>query len=374
MGKSQKNIFIICGESSGNKHAYELIKSYNENFGDAEFTAIGGSNLKSVGSKLLFNFSDINFIGFTSIAINYLSLKKKFNTAVNFVKKSKPDAVVLIDSPGFNLRFMKNIRRFYNGKIIYYISPQLWAWHKSRAKYFKLYCDLLLVIFPFEVDFYKSENIQAKYVGHPLIKKINDFLVQSEKDITEKNFITLLPGSREEEIKKLFPTIYEAGKILCEEFKLKLQLIYPPGIDVSIFGDCPGLIFVENTNDEILYKTISKSALAFTKMGTASKECALLGIPFITGYKTNIVNYIIAKSLVNVKYLTMANILMDKEIVKEFIQNDFTSDNLITEGRKILSDNSYRQTIINNLNGIKTLLTDEDASYNVAKIIHDTIS
>ena len=373
MGNSPKNIFVICGESSGNKHAYSLIKSYNDNFGDVSFTAIGDDNLISLGTKLLFNYSDINFIGFTSIAKNYFSLKAKFNTAVKYVKDNNPAAVVLIDSPGFNLRFMKSIRSFYKGKIIYYISPQLWAWHKSRVKYFQKYCDSLLVVFPFEVDFYKAEDVHAEFVGHPLMKRINNFLSQNKIKSFEQRFVTLLPGSRKEEVENIFPTLYKAGRILSDEFNLQLQLIHPADFDISVYGDCAGLTFVENNNDEILYNAISSSRLAVTKMGTASMECALLEIPFITGYKTNSINYFIGKSLAHVKYLTMANILLDREVVKEFIQNDFTSDNIVKEGRRILTDESYRQAIVNGLKEVKEILTDKDASYNVAKILHESI-
>ncbi|KXK03698.1 MAG: Lipid A disaccharide synthetase [Chlorobi bacterium OLB4] len=371
MNPNRKSIFLVCGESSGNKHAVDFIREYISTFGDADFTAIGSEEMKSFGVNLLFSYTDINLIGFTSVLKNFKKLKDKLNQAIRFINDTSPDAVILLDSPGFNLRLMQNIRSFYTGKIIYYISPQLWAWHKSRVKIIRDCCDLMLVIFPFEVNFYKREGVKALYTGNPLVIRIDKFLSSYEE--RPKTKITLLPGSREEEIIKILPVFLKAGMLLAKEFNLQVQIVYPEQINPEIYGNLADVKLIKNTSNELFYTSIADSALVLTKMGTASLECALIGTPFITGYKTNFLNYSIAKFFTDLKYLTMANILIDKPVVKEFIQNDFTVDNIISEGRRILSDEEYNAQMVYGLRKVREILTDKDASSEAARIIHSLL-
>lgn len=374
-----EKIFIISGESSGEMYGASLIKELLFLDNSFEISGIGGQNFKNAGAKILFNYSDINFIGFSSIIKNIFAIKKRFNKCVEFVKSTNPSAVVLIDFPGFNLKFIKVIRKFYQGKIIYYISPQLWAWHKSRVKIIQDYVDKMLVIFPFEVDFYKNENVVAEYVGHPLKEKTDQFLKDADNKLNnrEVKVLTLMPGSRREEVERILPVLLEASSTLKKEFGLKLNLLCSGNLEKSFYEK-----FVKGHNIELIYDdgskkiefdTIYKSDLLFTKSGTSTVECALLKSPFCIVYKAGLLNYIIGKYFLKLKNIGMVNILLNKNSVKEFVQEECNKDNLIKEGTKILQDEAYRNEMIKNFDKLDVLLGNKKASENAAKIIYSLI-
>lgn len=374
-----EKIFIISGESSGEMYGASLIKELlllNNSF---EISGIGGQNFIKAGAKILFNYSDINFIGFSAILKNIFIIKKRFNICVEYVRSTNPSAVILIDFPGFNLKFIKEIRKFYQGKIIYYISPQLWAWHKSRIKIIQDYVDKMLVIFPFEVEFYKNENVEAEYVGHPLKERTDLFLIDADNKINISNtkVLTLMPGSRREEVERILPVLIEASSFLKKEFDLKLNLLCSGNLVKSFYekfviGHNIELIYDDGTK-RIEFETIYKSDLLFTKSGTSTVECALLKSPFCIVYKAGFLNYIIGKYLLKLKNIGMVNILLNKNAVKEFIQGECNKDNLIKEGRKILQDEEYRNEMIKNFDKLDELLGNKKASENAAKIIYNQI-
>ena len=369
------HIFIITGEASGEFNAGELVKSINSFRADIHFTAIGGTHLVNAGCKLLYPYSDINYSGFSSVVMNYSKIQQKFKIAVNHIKESKPSAVVLVDTPGFNLRIAEEIRKFYKGRIIYYISPQLWAWHKSRVEKVRKYVDRMLVLFPFEVDFYKSEDIKADYTGHPLVAKTDEFLLANKRLDNLKPIITLLPGSRKEEIIKIMPVLNETAGKLRLRFNAEIKIIRPPNIDASFYNnlidDNSELISNEGDN---YFSVILNSDFVITKFGTSSLECALLGTPFCTVYRTNFFNYHLAKSLANIKYVTMANILLDRPAIKEFIQSDFTSINLINEVSKVLTNNFYRDKITASLKEVRAVFNSIPVTRSAAEIIIDEVT
>jgi lipid-A-disaccharide synthase len=192
----KNNIFIIAGESSGDMHSASLIREIKKLNPQTLFTGIGGTEMEKENVKLLIRMNDINFMGFSAVVLNLKTIKAALNKCEEFIKSSNPEIVILVDYPGFNLKLISSIRKFYKGKIIYYISPQLWAWHKSRVKIIKKYVDLMIVVFPFEVDFYEKEEVQAEFVGHPLVKRMETFLKNNPKQSSDKIHISILPGSR----------------------------------------------------------------------------------------------------------------------------------------------------------------------------------
>jgi lipid-A-disaccharide synthase len=372
-----KKIFIIAGEASGDSHAGEAVNKLKKLNSDVKYYGIGGHNLEKQGVELIFPYKDVNYIGFTAVLKNLSAIKKKLRKAVEKVRELDPDIIILVDFPGFNISFAEEVRKFYKGKIVYYISPQVWAWHKERVKKIKRLAGDMLVVFPFEVDFYRKEGMEAKFVGHPLVEKIDEFISQHPSPIKSGKTITLLPGSRLEEIKRILPGLLKASKKLQEEIGADIKIICPPHLDISFYDEfIKGYdveIVKDDENKSIYYNVLYNSDLVFTKAGTTTMECTLLGTPFCVTYKAGTINYIIGKSMIKVDHVAMPNILMGKEIVKEFIQGDMTQENLYNEGKKILTDEKYRSEMINNFSQVRKLLTDRSASGTVAEIINSML-
>lgn len=364
-------IFIVAGEASGDNNAAELARKILQKDNTIKFYGIGGKKLQEVGTELFFEYSAFNYSGFTSVLLNYSKLKNLFKETVKIISDLKPDLLLLVDFPGFNLKLTKVIKETFNLPIIYYISPQLWAWHKSRIKFIKQYVNEMLVIFPFEVDFYLQEGVKAKYVGNPVLTRIDNFLKNSIREESQMKRVTLLPGSRIEEILHILPTLIEVAKKLATENNISFKLITPATINKKEFINFidTELISLEENNCQSYYQTLLNSDLVITKFGTASLETALLGIPFISVYRTNFLNYLIAKTFANIRYVTLCNILAKEQIVKEFIQNQMTVENIYQEARKILFDQSYSNTIIKKLKQLRTDLTNVKSDANAEDII-----
>lgn len=374
MAEDTKKIFVITGEQSGDVNAANLIsklKSINENI---IVKGIGGDYLKSAGAELIYHYGKVNFVGFSAVVKNYFGIKKIFNSCVRYVKNYNPDVLLLVDFPGFNLKFAEKIKNIFNGKIIYYISPQIWAWHKSRIKMIKNFTDTMLVVYPFEVEFYKREGMKVYYTGNPLLENIDGFLKSTVKKNNTKPVITLMPGSRDEEFRKIFPGITNAAAGLKRKFGAEIILIHSKNISLNEYENIinqQGIKIASPENDYEKYGIIFNSDLVITKFGTSSTECAFLGTPFISVYKANMLNYYIAKKLVSVKFATMVNIISGKEVVKEFIQKDFTEDNILREAEKILADSAYREKMKEEFGNIKRSFYETEISNPPEQIINE---
>lgn len=372
MIEERKKIFIIAGESSGDFHAANLINELTMLKSGAEIQGIGGSELKNAGVNLVHNFKEINFVGFTKVIKNLKKITSVLNDTVKKIEVLNPDVVVLVDFPGFNLKLAEKIRKFYSGKIIYYISPQIWAWHYTRIKKIREYIDEMLVIFPFEKEMYEKENVKSEFVGHPLNNSIAKYLSETKKSDTSQKIISLMPGSRKEEIQRIFPAFIEAGNKLIREFSAKINVICSENFPIEFYKSFKGtenFNFIKNISNGVLYKALLDSDVVITKIGTSSMECALLEVPFVSGYKAGKLNYVIGKNLVKINNFAMVNILLKKTVVKEFIQHEMTSDNLFNEAKRILSDKKYVSEMKNNFKKMKEILTDKNASHNAARVI-----
>lgn len=369
-------IFIIAGEASGDENGADLIGKISGLNNNISYYGIGGTKLKEKNVEILCDYSKVNYIGFSNVIKNIKVIKEILNDTVEYVRKLNPDLIILIDFPGFNLKFAELVKKFYKGKIIYYISPQIWAWHKGRIKKIKKYIDKMLVIFPFEVEFYKKYNFDVEYVGHPMIQKIDTFLGQNERNKSDSLNICLLPGSRQEEVQKIFPTLAGVAEVIRREFNAEISLIYPANISQHYYknvlkGRQCNLIL---NNEENHYKTLFNSDLVLTKFGTTTLELSLLNVPFISVYKAGIINYTIAKTLASIKYVSMPNILTGKEIVKEFIQSEMTSEKIFTEARRIITDKEYREEMINGFRKMRKIFDDAAVKKSAVEIILETIS
>lgn len=369
MNKINSNVFILAGESSGDIHSAKLVKDLKLLNPDFKFYAVGGGNLKNAGAELLFDYKEINFIGFSAIIKNYFSLKRKLVDVINFIKHFNPQIIILTDFPGFNLKLAKELRKFYTGKIYYYITPQVWAWHRGRVNSIKKYFDKCFVIFPFEKTFFEKFNIESHYIGHPLVISISKFLRSTTKIKNPKFTITLMPGTREEEFNKIFPTMLEYVKKLSTKDNFNFNLLISDNInDMSLIDKCKSAgINILSSKDN--YEVIYNSDFVITKFGTSTLECSLLGIPFCAVYRTNFINYFIAKLLIKINYVALVNIIFNEEIVKEFIQQNFTVNNLIEETNKVYNDIEYRNKMINKFKPLYEYFGSEVIKENAAEII-----
>ncbi len=377
MNSQSKKIFIIAGESSGDIHGAALIREIKEIIPGTTFTGIGGAEMLNQKMQLLYNIREVNFIGFSSVIRNIRKIKGILDDCVLNVKKLDPDAVIVIDFPGFNLKFISRIRKFYKGKIIYYISPQLWAWHKSRVKIIRQHVDLMLVVFPFEVDFYFKEDIKAEYVGHPLVKRIDQFLQANQRKVSGKKTISILAGSRKEEIERMLPVLVETAYLYKREFDCEINFLCSTNYNIEYYkefiDDRDFNIIFDRNDSSLNYKTILNSDLVITKSGTSTVECALLGTPFCVVYKTGRFNYMIGKNLVKVDHIAMVNILLNRRAVQEFLQSEMTPEKILSEGKKILTDKAYSDQMRKDFAEVREILTSKDASHNAAKIIANFI-
>ncbi|MBN1633008.1 MAG: lipid-A-disaccharide synthase [Ignavibacteria bacterium] len=358
MKNIKSKIFVIAGEQSGDMNAAGLIKKLYALNNNLLVKGIGGDYLKSVNTELLYDYSSLNFVGFSAVIKNYLGIRNILNSCTEFIKSYKPSVILLVDFPGFNLKFAKKIKKFYEGKIIYYISPQIWAWHKSRVNLIKKYIDKMLVILPFEVDFYKNEGLNVFYAGNPLLENTDNFLKNAVKEKNENPVISLMPGSRKEEFDRIFPHLADAVPELKNKFNAKIKLIRSKNISLTGFENILGKLKIQVISPESeteKYKLILNSDLVITKFGTSSTECAFIGTPFISVYKANKINYLVAMKLIKLKYVTMVNIISGKQIVREFIQSDLTTGNIIGESENILKDKIYRDRMTEEFRNVKEI-------------------
>jgi len=288
------------------------------------------------------------------------------------VKFKKPDVLVLIDYPGFNLRFARKIRK-YGMKIVYYISPQVWAWHRSRVKKMRNLVDSMLVVFPFEVDFYKKEGIPVEFVGHPLLEVLDagmtrkNFCKRYDID-SSKKILGLIPGSRRQEIEKIFPVMLRAARRIAAEQKMEIVVAVAPTLEESFFRTLFNLDEVRLVKGAT-YDVMNQSHFAFVTSGTATLETACFGTPMFVLYKTSWLTYGIGRLLVSVRNIGLVNIVAGKTIVPEFIQNRVAVAVLTREALKLLKDENRLSTMRSELSQLRKNLGSAGASKRVAQHI-----
>jgi len=393
MNKTPKTIFLIAGETSGDTLGAELIKSIrNQHNGkNIEFIGTGGQKMKIAGLQQLFDLTEHAVVGFWEVLKNYFKFRKLFQQLINLAIKNEPDAIVLIDYPGFNLRFARAIRNHqrqgtgafkkWQPKIIAFVSPQIWAWKENRLKQITSDFDLMLSIFPFEKSWYakRAPNFNVEFVGHPLVDR---FSIEKNKNnkttfnsdlFTDHPEVLLLPGSRQRELEKHLPGMLEAVKIIATEIKIKVRIVLPDKKMLSLAKH------IVPTGTEIilqignLEESLNHAILTIASSGTVTMECAWFKVPTVVVYKTSLITYIIGKLLVKVPYVAMPNILAEEEIFPEFIQNEATPDNIAKASLRILQDSTERQKILTGLKHIASQLGEPGATNRAAKSILHSI-
>jgi lipid-A-disaccharide synthase len=369
------SFFISAGELSGDMHGAELIREIKQAYSPAvvSFAGLGGNLMSMEGLHSFYHVKELATVGFIDVIKKYRFFKNAIAECAENIIMSNPDAVILIDYPGFNLRLAEEIRANYDGKIIYYISPQLWAWHESRVKKVKKFIDLMLVVFPFEAEFYSKYSVKAVYVGHPLINKVKAFLNNrppSGKGSTVVKRVTVFPGSRKDEIRMHMPVLLKSLDMLKNDFELDVRFKVSAGMENN-FGEFTNELAGYKLETADSLELMSDSDVVLAKAGTSTMECSLTGTPYLIFYKTSPFNYYLLKPIVKVEHLGIMNILAKKEVVKEFIQNDFTAENIYKETKKILSDQDYNTSIRKDLKEVWDILGEENASHNAAHLVKE---
>ena len=358
--------YIIAGEASGDLHGSNLISQILKTQPTAEVHCWGGDLMQAAGARLVKHYKTLAFMGFVEVIKNLPTIIKNLSFCKKDILQFKPDVLVLIDYPGFNMRVAKWAHS--NGiKVCYYISPQIWAWKEKRVYAIKKYVHKMLVILPFEKAFYKKFDVDVDYVGHPLAHIIDDFKLRYNQ-IAKQNIIALLPGSRKQEILIKLPIMLKVAKHFSQ---YTFVVAKAPGLDDAFYT--PMLLPYNNvetvTNQTYLLLTKAKAALVTS--GTATLETALFAVPQVICYKGNNLSYLIAKKLLKIKYIGLANIIMDKPIVKELIQNNLNEINLKLELTQLLKNgNEPSGQLQNDYKQLYNLLSQGGhASANAAKII-----
>jgi len=357
--------FFIAGEASGDLHGSKLIKSIREKDDNAEIECWGGDRMMNEGAILHKHYRELAFMGFFVVIRNIFTILGFFRDCKRQILAFKPDVVVLIDYPGFNLRMAKYLHK-KRIKVFYYISPKIWAWNQNRAIKIKQYVDHMFTIFPFETDFYKKFNYEVDFVGNPIMDSISTYRQSKENrlsiDIENVNIIALLPGSRKQEIRNSLPVMMS----VMEKFRNYLFIIAgAPGIDESFYKQFTGSSKIPILFDET-YSILEKAKAALVTSGTATLETALFKVPQVVCYKTGNFTYEIARRLIRVKYISLVNLIMDKRVVVELIQQTLMRERLEKELNKILFDDQVKKEMIENYNDLELKLGGAGASERAA--------
>jgi len=369
--------YIIAGELSGDLHASNLMKSLKLKDSDAEFAFWGGDLMLEQGGRLDKHYRETAFMGIVDVVKNLGKIKKNFKQCKSNLLDFNPDVLILVDYPGFNLRMAEFAK--LNGFIVhYYISPKVWAWKKGRANTIKKFVDKLFVIFPFEIEFYKQFDYPVEFVGNPLLDAIEeninnkkskaDFL--KENNLIDKPIIAILAGSRMQEIKHNLSIMLS---VIPHFPEYQFVLAAAPSLNENVYKK-----YIANTNITVIvnktYDILQQSEAALITSGTATLEAGLLGIPQLVCYRGDYVSYQIARRVMQVKYISLVNLVADQEIIKEYIQYDMTTENLKEELNKLINDRNYRNQMLENYTKVREILGGVGASERTADIIVKTIS
>lgn len=348
--------YIIAGEASGDLHGCNLIKQLIVQDNGADIRCWGGDKMQAAGGKLVKHYRDLAFMGFAEVIKNLPTIFKNLSFCKKDITAFNPGVIVLIDYPGFNLRIAQWGKK--NGyKIVYYISPQVWAWKENRVNTIKTTVDKMLVILPFEKEFYKKWNYDVEYVGHPLIEVIDEFnLNKTHKDLPQsKKIIALLPGSRKQEIEKKLPVMLSVVTHFPDyEFVVAKAPSLSNTFYYEILKNFPSVQTMENKT----YELLSMATAALVTSGTATLETALFKVPEIICYKGSAISYEIAKRLIKIKFIGLVNLIMNKEVVKELIQDKLTTENLVAELDVLLNNSEKKQQLLSDYKDLYNILSE----------------
>lgn len=363
--------YIIAGEASGDLHASNLIAEIKNKDKKAEFRAWGGDLMRKQGATLVKHYRHMAFMGFVEVAANLRKVLGNIKECKADLLSYRPDVVILVDYPGFNLRIAKFAHD--NGmKVCYYISPQVWAWKQHRVKQIRQNVDKMLVILPFEEPFYKDQGVDACFVGHPLLDELSKLdntprinFIHRNNLSEKREIIALLPGSRKQEVERMLETML---KVIPHFAQYQFVIAGVSSLDKELYTRMIGDKDVRLVTNQT-YELLQNASAALVTSGTATLETALLSVPEVVCYKANRLSFMIARNLVKVKYISLVNLIMEKEVVKELIQDDFNETNLVNELEILLKNSDKQRRLLDDLDQLKYRLGNSGASKNAAELI-----
>lgn len=370
--------YLVAGEASGDLHASNLMKSLKELDKNADFRFFGGDLMKSAGGTLVKHYRELAFMGIMPVIMNSRTILKNLSLCKRDISEYKPDAVILVDYPGFNLKIAKYIKTKLSFPVYYYISPKVWAWKEYRVKSFKKYVDEMLCILPFEVDFFKKHNYDVHYVGNPTVDAIenrnykyesfNDFVKTNE--LPDKPIIALLAGSRKQEIAGNLPSMLESVGSYTDGYQIIIA--GAPGIDLDFYkrytASNPDVVVLFDQT----YRILAQSDAALVTSGTATLEAAILDVPQVVCYRMSApkLSSWAFRNILHTPYISLVNLICNQEVVKEYFAESFTVENVRRELGQMLHVQKYRQNMLNNYKEMREILGESGASGRAAKIIY----
>ena len=355
--------YIIAGEASGDLHASNLIRELKNLDTHADIRAWGGDLMMAQGAEIVKHYRELAFMGFKEVIVNLRTIFRNIDFCKEDIAAWKPDVIIFVDYPGFNLRIADWAKKA-GFKTVYYISPQLWAWKEGRVKQIKKNIDKMLVILPFEKEFYKKHQYEVEFTGHPLLDVTENFL--ADNNLGNKPIIALLPGSRKQEISKMLDIMLRMVPRFPE---YTFVIAGAPSMEDSVYSEIikdKEVAIVRNQT----YQLLSHSTAALVTSGTATLETALFNVPEVVCYKGSKISYAIAKRLVKVPFISLVNLIAEKEIVRELIQDDFNEETLAAELTKILNDSRYCDNMLSEMLSLKNKLGGRGASKRAAESIY----
>lgn len=366
------NIVIITGESSGELYGALLANEIKRLFPQVKLWGVGGKRMQEAGVSLISHITSA--LGAFEVITSLRRLKITLNKTISFINEMRPELVILIDYPDFNLRVAREAKRL-GIKILYYVSPQVWAWRKKRVKIIAELVDKMAVLLPFERAIYEEAGLECEFVGHPVMEEIENISkegARKELGIKEKErIIALLPGSRHNELKRHLPIFIESVKKIKAEFQeFNFALPLAPNLDSSKYeGQLNelrklGVRIIDGKPLEVL----SVSELAVVASGTASFQAAMIGLPIVVIYRLNALSYILGRILIDVKYITLINLILNRAVIPELIQSRATPENIFMEIKRILNDHQYRQSMIEAFKEVRAIYEGLRPSKRVAMI------
>ncbi|MBX2967622.1 MAG: lipid-A-disaccharide synthase [Cyclobacteriaceae bacterium] len=362
-------LYFVVGERSGDLHAGNLIAALKKRCPDVVCTGFGGEQMQKAGMEVTTHYRELAFMGFAEVLSNLGTISKKIRQCKQEIERVKPDAIVLVDYAGFNLRIAKFAKE--NGyKVFWYISPKVWAWNQSRAKKLKANIDRMFVILPFETEFFEKFNWKVDYVGNPVLDAVKahqgdkDFLTKSRLS-TDKPLVALLPGSRKQELKQIIPVMARVAHTIST---IQFVVAAVDNLDQQLYQPLRELNNVSFIQGET-YDLLSNASAAIVTSGTATLETALFKVPQVVVYKTSFLSYMIAKNLIRVPFISLVNLIAGREVVKELIQGRANEKEVADELKMLLNDSSHRNKVIEGYNNIIRVLDTGSASENTATLM-----
>ena len=370
--------YIIAGEASGDLHGANLIKNLKRFDPDSQFRVWGGDKMKAAGGELVKHYKNHAFMGIVPVIKNLSTIRQNLKYVVEDITSFMPDALILIDYSGFNLRVAKRVRSI-GFRIFYYISPQVWAWRQNRVHAIKKLTDKVFTILPFEKEFYRKYGIDVEYVGHPLLDSIKEFRdgftisdegFRIKNELSSKPIVALIPGSRKQELLAQLPIMLGTISNFTD---YQFVIAGMSSIKPEIYEQCRKGYEVSLILDQT-YELLSFSEAAIVTSGTATLEAALFNIPEIVCYRAGTLSYLLVKNLVKIQFISMVNLIVGRMVVKELVQNDLTVDKVTEELRLLLADQSYHEKMMDGYAELKNKMGGPGASHRTAQGMYDLLT